>query len=201
MASRDPDYKPEGEEGMAPMVEESDTIEVEEQTGPIRRREADDFSQSLDQIMDRFCKLLREDKHDALQTMVQTLQNDALQTMVQTLQNLMASVFREMHTADVNMVMACMKDPSCTYLRRTHQGDTIQSINPEEEVTSGEEVLKHLPALKRYTSAVQEHIVSCFDHLTAMVLEASSAAATISTLRKIIDEETLDIMLRVAVTS
>ena len=42
-----------------------------------------------------------------------------------------------MYTADVNIVMACMKDPRCTHLRAMHQGDTIQSFDPDEEVASG----------------------------------------------------------------
>ena len=116
MASRGPDQELERKEEMALRVEELDMIEV--YTGPANKKEAD-YSWSLDQIMDRFHQLLRENK------------DDALLAPVRALQNLAGKAFREMCTANINIVMDCVKDPRCTHLRDTCQSDTVQNIDPD----------------------------------------------------------------------
>ena len=115
--------------------------------------------------------------------------------MVQVMKCHISSQFNVMSTADVDIMVGTIKDPNCVHLRQALQEEGLQNFNPEEEVLTGQEVLKHLPPNKRYTAAIKEHIITVFDHISNTLSEQSLAAANLSSLVKIADEETLDIIL------
>lgn len=71
----------------------------------------------------------------------------------------------------------------------------MKVTDPEEEIPSGAEVLQRLSPRKQYTSTIRSHIISMFDHIANAQSEASLAAANILALAKIVDAETLDIVL------
>ena len=95
----------------------------------------------------------------------------------------------------MSMVIGTIKDPNCVHLQQALQEEGLQNFDLEDEVPTGQEVLKCLPPNKRYTPAVKEHIITMFDHLLNTLSEQSWATANLSSLAKIADKETLDIIL------
>ena len=55
----DPDYSPEGEEDMIAGI------------GPVNMRQAKDYEEGLDEIIENFKTWLKEDKMDALETTIE----------------------------------------------------------------------------------------------------------------------------------
>ena len=100
-----------------------------------------------------------------------------------------------MSTADVDVVIGTIKDPNCMHLQQALQEEGLQNFDPEEEVPTGQEMLKHLLPNKIYTPAVKGHIITVFNHLSNTLLEQSLATANLSSLAKIADEETPDTIL------
>ena len=72
------------------------------------------------------------------------------------------------------------------------------TTDPEEETPSGEEIIRCLPPDQRYSDAVKSKIISLFDYITNAYLEAALAATDISSLAKIADVDTLDMVLKAA---
>ena len=165
----------------------SEVIKVEDEVGPVNRRQADNYVDTLDKIISNFHQLLNEDKKDALHITIWSLKRHN------------GNMFEKMKTIDIKTVVACIKDPYCTYLRETLQTESVQSIDHDEDLPSGEEILQRLSASRHYTREVKKHIITCFNHLAVVMSEASLVAANISVLGRIADEETFDIVLRAAV--
>ena len=152
--------------------------------GPINKCQAKDYTKGLDHIITEFHQLIEEDRKDALVTMVQLMKCHIL------------SQFDVMSTADIDVVNGTVKDPNCMHLQQVLQEEGLQNFNPQEEVPTGQEILKHLPPNKRYTPVVKEHIITVFDHLSNALLEQSLATMNLSSLSKVANEKTLDIILR-----
>ena len=145
-----------------------------------------DYAEGLDHIVDEFHQLLAEDWKDTLVMMVWSMKCH------------ISSEFDVMGMADVDIILGTVKDQNCIHLRQALQEEGLQNFNPEEEILSGQEMIKKLPLNKRYSLAIKEHIITVFDHLSNALSEQSLAAANFSPLAKITDEETLDIVLRTA---
>ena len=99
--------------------------------------------------------------------------------------------------ADVEMVMKSIHDPSCVYL---HQHLTTEGINmtePAMEVPEGWTFIRQLPK-KVWKTEVWELIVTCFDHLSEVHTDMSLFAANMSSLAKIADPETFDMVMKAA---
>ena len=102
-----------------------------------------------------------------------------------------------MAEADVDVVLKSIHDPSCVYL---HQHLTTEGVNMMELVTDvpeGWTFLRQLPKKVRKTE-VWELIMSCFDHLSEAHTHMSSFTANISSLAKIADPETFDMVMKAA---
>ena len=170
------------------------TRDIEEPEGdvtadrcPVNVREARDYGERLDKILKKFKNLLRENKKDALET-----------TIIEVNQH-MAQQFNSMAAANTGIVLSCVRDPSCSFMREFEQEENVKEIDSDDDTPSRPEVLQWLPPGRWYTSTVRNHIISLFDHITNAQLEASLAVANISSLAKIADAETLDIVLKAAV--
>ena len=155
-------------------------------TGPINKRQAKDYAEGLDCIITEFCQLIKEDRKDALVTIVQSMKHH------------ISSQFDVMSTTDIDVAIGTVKDPNCMHLQQVLQEEGLQNFDPQEEVPTGQEMLKHLPPNKRYTPVVKEHIITIFDHLSNALSEQSLTTVNLSSLAKIADEETPGIILRVA---
>ena len=169
----DPEYSPEGEE------------EVIAGIGPVNIRQAKDYEEGLDEIIENFKTRLKENKIDALETTIEDVKHMSWQ-------------FSSMVTADTQIVLVCIKDTKCSYMRESQQ-ENVSTTDPEDEMPSRPEVLRQLPLDRQYTSMVRDHIISLFDHTGNAQCEASLATANISALAKITDANTLDIVLKAAI--
>lgn len=76
-------------------------------------------------MIDDFTDLLNEDGKDALLVTIYALKRK------------MASQFKAIEQVDVDIIMKCMKDPSCLFLRQQLQMDTFQEMDPEAEIPMG----------------------------------------------------------------
>ena len=102
-----------------------------------------------------------------------------------------------MTEADVEVVMKSIHDPSCVYLHQHLTTEGIDVMEPAMEVLEGWTFLRQLPK-KVWKTEVQELIVTCFDHLSEVYAHMSSFAANMSSLAKITNPKTFDMVMKAA---
>ena len=154
-------------------------------SGPQNPVEAQSYRDKIDAIMDTFSDLLADDC------------KDALRSTVTSLKKLMVKHWQQMAEADVEVVIRLIHDPSCIHLC---QHLTTEGINVTElatKVPEGWTFLRQLPKKVQKTE-VQELIVMCFDHLLEPHAHMSLFVANMSSLAKIADPETFDIVVKAA---
>ena len=154
-------------------------------SGPQNLVEAQSYRDKLNAIMNTFSDLLVDDH------------KDALRSTITSLKKLMTNHWWQMAEADVKVVLKLIHDPSCVYLC---QHLTTEGVNVTElatEVPEGWTFLRQLPKKVQKTE-VQELIMTCFDHLLEAHAHMLSFAANMSSLAKIADPETFDMVMKVA---
>ena len=154
-------------------------------SGPQNPVEAQSYRDKLDAIMNTFSDLFADDC------------KDALRSTIMSLKKLMVKHWWQMAEADVEVVLKSIHDPSCVYL---HQHLTTQGVNVMElatEVPEGWTFLRQLPEKVQKTE-VQELIVTCFNHLLEGHTHMSSFAAKMSSLAKIANPKTFDMVMKAA---
>ena len=154
-------------------------------SGPQNPVEAQSYRDKLNAIMDTFSDLLADNC------------KDALRSTVTSLKKLMLKNWWQMAKADMDVVFKSIHDPSCVYL---HQHLTTEGVNVTElatEVPEGWTFLRQLPK-KVQKMEVQELIMMCFDHLSEAHAHMSSFPANMSSLAKIADPETFNMVLKAA---
>ena len=161
--------------------------EMTKSSGPTNIMEAKIYENKLDKIFENFKELLKEDDINALRS-----------TISEVKQHMMRQ-FSSMVASDINIIMACIKDCTCSYLKGIEHQEGTTAVDPDYDIPSGPEVLKQLPPEKRYTKEIKDSITSIFNHIANAQSEASLAAANIVALAKMADAETLDMVLRAAV--
>ena len=87
--------------------------------------------------------------------------------------------------------------PSCIYLHQHLTTEGINVMEPVMQVPEGWTFLRQLPK-KMWKTEVQELIVMCFNHLLEAHAHMSSFAANMSSLAKITDPETFDMVMKAA---
>ena len=93
--------------------------------------------------------------------------------------------------------MRSIHDPSCVYLCQHLTTEGIDMTEPATEVPEGWTFLRQLPK-KVWKTEVWELIVICFNHLLEVHAHISSFAANMSSLAKITDPETFDMVMKAA---
>ena len=154
-------------------------------SGPQNPVEVQSYRDKLDAIMETFTNLLANDW------------KDALTSTVTSLKKLMVKHWWQMAEADVEVVLRSIHDPSCIYF---HQHLTTEGVNvtePVTEVPEGWTFLRQLPK-KVQKMEVWELIMMCFDHLLEAHAHMSSFVANMSSLAKITDPKTFDMVMKVA---
>ena len=154
-------------------------------SGPQNPVEAQSYRDKLDAIMNTFSDLLADNC------------KDALRSTVTSLKKLMVKHWWQMAEADMEVVLKSIHDPSCVYL---HQHLTTGGINvtePVTEVPEGWTFLRQLPK-KVQNTEVWELIMTCFDHLSEVHAHMSSFVANMSSLAKIADPKTFNMVMKVA---
>ena len=154
-------------------------------SGPQNPVEAQSYRDKLNAIMDMFSDLLADDC------------KDALRSTIMSLKKLMVKHWWQMVEANMDVVLRSIHDPSCIYL---HQHLTTEGVDVTELVTDipeGWTFLRQLPK-KVWKMEVQELIMMCFDHLLEAHTHMSLFVANMSSLAKIADPETFDMVMKAA---
>ena len=154
-------------------------------SGPQNLVEAQSYRDKLDAIMNTFGNLLADNC------------KDALRSTIMSLKKLMVKHWRQMAKANVDVVLKSIHNPSCVYL---HQHLTTAGVNmaePATDIPEGWTFLRQLPK-KVWKMEVQELIMMCFDHLLEAHTHMSSFMANMSSLAKITDPETFNMVMKAA---
>ena len=154
-------------------------------SGPQNPVEAQSYRDQLDAIMSVFSDLLADD------------QKDALRSTIMSLKKLMVKHWWQMAEADVDVVLQSIHNSNCVYL---WQHLTTEGVNVAELVTDipeGWTFLRQLPE-KVWKTEVRELIVTCFNHLSEAHAHMLSFTANISSLAKITDPKTFDMVMKAA---
>ena len=154
-------------------------------SGPQNPVEAQSYRDKLDAIMNTFSDLLADDH------------KDTLRSTVTSLKKLMVKHWWQMVEADKDAVLKSIHDPSCIYLCQHLTTKGIDVMEPATEVPEGWTFLRQLPK-KVWKMEVRELIVMCFDDLSEAHAHMSSFAANMSSLAKITDPKTFDMVMKVA---
>ena len=154
-------------------------------SGPQNPVEAQSYRDKIDGIMDTFSDLLADNR------------KDALRLTVMSLKKLMVKHWWQMAEADVEVVMRSIHNPSCVYLCQHLTTEGIDMTEPAIEVPEGWTFLRQLPKKVQKTE-VWELIVICFNHLSEVHAHMSSFAANMSSLAKIADPETFNMVIKAA---
>ena len=147
--------------------------------------EAQSYRNKLDAIMDTFSDLLVD------------YQKDALRPTVISLKKLMVKHWWQIAEADVDVVLKSIHDPSCVYLHQHLSTEGVHVAEPVTDIPEGWTFLRQLHE-KVWKMEVWELIVSRFDHLSEVHAHMSSFAANMSSLAKITDPKTFDMVMKAA---
>ena len=93
--------------------------------------------------------------------------------------------------------MKSIYDPSCVYLCQHLTMEGVDVMELVTEVPEGWTFIRQLPKKVQKTE-VQELIVMCFNHLSEAHAHMSSFAANISSLAKICNPKTFDMVMKAA---
>ena len=102
-----------------------------------------------------------------------------------------------MAEANVDVVLQSIHDSNCVYLQQHLTTEGVNVAEPATDVPEGWTFLRQLPEKVRKTE-VWELIVLCFDHLSEAHAHMSSFTANISSLAKIANPETFDMVMKAA---
>ena len=154
-------------------------------SGPQNPVEAQSYRDQLDAIMSTFSNLLEDDW------------KDALRSTITSLKKLMVKHWQQMAEADVDVVLQSIHNSNCVYLWQHLTTEGVHVAEPATDVPEGWTFLRQLPK-KVWKMEVRELIVSCFDHLSEVHTHMSSFMANISSLAKIADPETFNMVMKAA---
>ena len=102
-----------------------------------------------------------------------------------------------MAKADVDVVLRSIHDPNCVYLRQHLTTEGVDMVELVTDIPEGWTFLRQLPE-NVWKMEVRELIVSCFNHLSEVYAHMSSFMANISSLAKITNPETFDMVMKAA---
>ena len=103
----------------------------------------------------------------------------------------------QMTEANVEVVLKSIHDPSCVYLHQHLTTEGIDMMEPVTEVPEGWIFLRQLPKKVQKTE-VQELIVMCFNHLSEAHTHMLAFVANMSSLAKIADPKTFNMVMKAA---
>ena len=154
-------------------------------SGPQNPVEAQSYRDKLDAIMDVFSDILVDDH------------KDTLRSTIMSLKKLMVKHWWQMAEADMEVVLRSIHNPSYIYLCQHLTTEGVDMTEPVTEVPEGWTFLRQLPK-KVWKMEVQELIVMCFNNLLEVHAHMSSFAANTSSLAKIANPETFDMVMKAA---
>ena len=99
--------------------------------------------------------------------------------------------------ARVEVAILTIKDPACTILRESLDQDLVTTLDPEEDIPTGEDVFKTLPEGQK--QKVKEDCISLFESMSTATHHISIAMANLASLAKNTDPEMFRIILKSSV--
>ena len=102
-----------------------------------------------------------------------------------------------MAEANMDVVLKSIHNPSCVYLHQHLTTEGVDMVEPVTDVPEGWTFLRQLPKKVRKME-VWELIMMCFDYLSEVHTHMSSFMANISSLAKITDPKTFDMVMKAA---
>ena len=171
--------------GMDPEVVEVPDVDPDDfpDSGPQNLAEAQTYHDKIDEIMMMFSDLLVDDR------------KDALRSTIASPKKLMVKHWCQMSEANIEVVIKLIHIPSCMYLHQHLTTKGVDVTEPSIDIPEGWTFLRQLPKKKR-KAEVQEMIISFFDHLSEVHTHMSTFVANMSSLVKICDPETYDMVLK-----
>ena len=152
-------------------------------SGPQNPVGAQSYRDQLDAIMSTFSNLLVDDW------------KDALRSTITSLKKLMVKHWQQMAEANMDVVLQSIHDSNCVYLWQHLTTEGVDVAEPATDIPEGWTFLRQLPKKVQKTE-VWELIMSCFNHLLEAHTHMSSFVANISSLAKIADPETFDMVMK-----
>ena len=101
--------------------------------GPTNVCEAEDYMKKLNELFDEFMNMIKEGNKDALETMIRAVKKH------------MQGTWADMATAQVDITILTIKNPSCVILRESLEQQPMMTSNPNDNPPTGEEVIRKLP--------------------------------------------------------
>ena len=150
--------------------------------GPTNVREAEDYMKKLNELFHEIMKMIKEGNKDALETMIRAIKKHMQGTWVY------------MATAQVDITILTVKDPSCETLRESLEWQPMTTSDPDDDLPTGEEVFRKLPQAQ--SKAVREDCINLFKNLSMATHHISVAMANLAALAKKVDTETFRVILR-----
>ena len=154
--------------------------------GHMNMKEAEDYTQQLEEIFNKFKMEIKNDNGDALAHTISTLKDHT------------AKLTPAMGEVDTQAVLQCFSEPTCITLRESLGPKWVQEIDPEADISSGEDVLNQI-LKEKIKPAIQGHCVMLFDNTSMATGYMSAACANLSSLAKITDEATFRVILAMSV--
>ena len=111
----------------------------------------------------------------------------------------MVSQFEQMRMADPEVVLHTIKDNRCLALKRSLEEDTLQATDPKDNILSGQQIIRLIMQEEKLMRLAIDMIITLFDHRSEALAHLSSAAANISSLAKIVDSDTLKLIMRASI--
>ena len=152
----------------------------EPSSGPINMPEPQEYCNMIEKIFDNFRDMLKEDHKDALVVMVQALKRH------------MVKSWDQMTAMEVNVVIHTIHQPSCVMLHQSLEEGKVTMVDLDEDMPTSQQVLSKLPP---QNSAMKDYVITLSDSLSVATDQLSAAFANLSSLAKICDEETFQVIL------
>ena len=109
--------------------------EQEEETsyGPVNNRQAKEYLECLEKILDDFKDLLQEGREDTLKVMIQHMKRHMVKT------------WADMSVVDTNIILTSIHETSCITLCDSLEVEGVRASDPEVDIPTGLEVTRGLP--------------------------------------------------------
>ena len=130
--------------------------------------------------------------------MLQDDRKDAIMKTVQNFRKLIGKYLMSISDADPEIVIRAMGDPAGVYLRQHLTPEGLQVTEPQVEMQEGRDFIRKLPEEARCKEEI-DLIVNTLDHTSKAHAHMSSMCTNLSSLAKIMDWQTFQMVLKATV--
>ena len=135
---------------------------------------------------------------DGLMEMLHDDRKDAIMKTVQHFRKLMGKCWISVSDADPEVVIRSMGNPARVYLRQHLTLEGLQVTEPEVEMEEGCDFIRKLPEKARHKEEINL-IINTLDHASEAHTHMSSMCTNLSSLAKIMAQQTFQMLLMATV--